>query len=154
MARDKLFMESTKIDPLQTAGEVVSLLVQAGARQIQQEYSSDKKLVGVAFTLEILPGMVRYFKLPVRSEPIFKIINGGRKHYRGNYTTVDREQAERVAWRQLYRWIQAQLAMIEVGMVEAAEIFLPYMQNESGATLFQEFMANSQKLLGEGTSVQ
>jgi hypothetical protein len=150
--KESLFMETTKIDPLRTASEVTSLLVQSGARQISQQYDGKQKLVGVSFTLEVLPGLVRFYRLPVKADPVFKIINGRRKSSwdRTNNATKDREQAERVAWRQTFRWCQAQLAMIHVGMVEAAEVFLPYMENENGETLYQRFLCDSQKALPAG----
>jgi hypothetical protein len=73
--------------------------------------------------------------MPVRVEPILKIL--------GN-----REQAERVAWRQLLRWVQAQNAMIETGMVQAVEVYLPYMViHASGQTLFQRMNDSQFKML-------
>ena len=156
MAKDSLFMETTKIPPERTAAEIIALLVESGARQISQDYDGNKKLSGVFFTLEVLPGVVRAYKLPVRIDPVFKVINGRSKylHARTENHRQDQEQAERVAWRQLYRWAQAQLALIQVGMVEAAEIFLPYMyQHETGRTMFQEFMESTQKMLPAGKAV-
>ena len=145
-------METTSISPQQTAGEVIAKLVQAGARQIAQDYDANGKLTGVAFTMEIAPGMIRAYRMPVRTEPVFKLLNGRRKNSwdRRGKTDADREQAERVAWRQLYRWIEAQLAIIQVGMVASSEVFLPYMQDESGKTVYQMFMENTQKLLSAG----
>lgn len=62
----------------------------------------------------------------------------------------DRQQAERVAWRQLLRWVQAQLAMIECGMTEASEVFFPYMQMLSGNTIYELFKASEFKQLAAG----
>lgn len=145
MARKRLFMESTEIQPERTAGEIISLLVGAGARQISQQYD-DKKIVGVFFTLEICPGVIRGFKLPVRVDPIYRLLGGGT----WNNARLH-EQAERVAWRQLYRWTQAQLALTEVGMAAAAEVFLPYMQDDSGSTVYQHFLETAQKQLTAGS---
>ena len=99
--------------------------------------------------MEVAPNETRLFALPVRVEPVFKILNSNRKYEydRSQKAAQDREQAERVAWRQLFRWCQAQVAMIEIGMVEALEVFLPYLQNESGQTLFQVFKESGMKLL-------
>ncbi len=47
-------------------------------------------------------------------------------------------RAERIAWRQLLRWVQIQIAMIQTGMVDAAEVFLPYME-VGGRTLYRAF---------------
>ena len=75
------------------------------------------------------------FDMPVRIEPIAKLIR-------------DRAQAERVAWRQLLRWVQAQNAMIETGMVQAVEVYLPYVVvHSSGQTLFQRMNESQFKML-------
>lgn len=60
----------------------------------------------------------------------------------------DREQAERVAWRIVKDWVEAQMAILESEMVHMDEIFLPYMVNNSGQTFFQAYRSN-QLLLEE-----
>lgn len=37
------------------------------------------------------------------------------------------EQAHRTAWRIVKEWVVAQMALIETGMVDMEEVFLPYM---------------------------
>ena len=38
-----------------------------------------------------------------------------------------RQQAIRTSWRTLKDWVEAQMALLETGMVTMDEIFLPYM---------------------------
>ena len=38
-----------------------------------------------------------------------------------------RQQAVRTSWRVLKDWVEAQMALLETGMVTMDEIFLPYM---------------------------
>lgn len=142
MPTKTLFMETTCVDPHKTAAEITALLVSGGARQIAMTYGAAGELQGLAFTLVVEGGLVP-FCLPVRTSPIFKLLNGRRKHSwdRNDSAAKDKAQAERVAWRQLLRWIQAQLAMIDVGMVAAQEVFLPYMQNPDGRTVYELFAA-------------
>ncbi|GAG18875.1 unnamed protein product, partial [marine sediment metagenome] len=53
------------------------------------------------------------------------------------------EQALRTAWRQVLRWIQAQIAMIDSEIVSTEEVFMPYLQiKENGQTLFEVFQSN------------
>lgn len=59
----------------------------------------------------------------------------------------DREQAERVAWRIVKDWVEAQMAILESEMVQMDEIFLPYMVDNNGQTLFQAYRSN-QLMLG------
>lgn len=58
-----------------------------------------------------------------------------------------RDQAERVAWRILKDWVAAQMAILESEMVQMDEVFLPYMVNDSGQTLFQCYK-NKQLAIG------
>ena len=46
-------------------------------------------------------------------------------------------QAERTAWRNVRDWIMAQMAIIEAGQVEMEEVFLPYLTDRQGRTLYQ-----------------
>ena len=63
----------------------------------------------------------------------------------------DREQAERVAWRIVKDWVEAQMAILESEMVQMDEIFLPYMLSNSGQTVFEAYR-NNQLALGGGES--
>ena len=44
-----------------------------------------------------------------------------------------------MTWRIIKDWLNAQLALIEVGQAEMAEVFLPYALTNTGQTLFQRF---------------
>ena len=46
-------------------------------------------------------------------------------------------QAYRVAWRNILDWVQAQMALLEIGMAKIEEVFLPYMQDREGVTFFE-----------------
>src|SRR4051812_7041453 len=122
-----LFMETTEISAEKTAAEITSLLVQSGARRLMMECGDNREITGLRFELDV-KGNPWICVLPARVEPIFKILNGRRRSSwdRTQKRDQDQTQSKRVAWRQLLRWVQAQLAMIDAGMVEAGEVFLPY----------------------------
>jgi hypothetical protein len=156
-----LFMETTQVSAEKTSTEMLSLLVQAGAREVLQQFDGNGKLTGLKFALDVRRENVNrtmIFQLPVRVEPVFKLINGRRKYEwdKREQAKKDREQAERVAWRQLFRWCQAQLALIQTGMVEAAEVFFPYCQTEDGRTFWEYALSGGQLLLppAEKTNVK
>lgn len=132
----RLYMETTQIPAEKTAAEICYVLVQSGATNINQQYE-DKRLVGLRWTM-LIAGQTIPFEMPVRVEPIHCTLEkriSPRMRYKADQTKL-RQQAERVAWRQLLRWVQAQTAMIETGMVEAAEVFSPYMSFPQG-TLYK-----------------
>jgi len=54
----------------------------------------------------------------------------------------DEDQARRIAWRQILRWVQAQMALVQTGMVTADQVFMPYiMVDKEGTTLYQQLIS-------------
>lgn len=142
----KLHMETTQVDATKTAGEIIAELVSAGATSINTEYKNGQ-VSGLRWIMRV-NGADVLFDMPVRIEPVFKILND-RRSYPVGCADQDRQQATRVAWRQLLRWVQAQNAMIETGMVQAHEVYMPYLviNHGTGQTLFQKMTESSFKLL-------
>lgn len=144
-----LFMETTKIPAEKTAAEIQHLLAQAGASQIVVDYK-DRELSGLRWTMEIY-GQTIPFCLPARVDPVFQLLlKKLSPHNRNKKSEAVLEQAKRVAWRQLLRWTQAQLALIETGMVKSEEVFMPYMQTFQGQTLFEQLVTTGFKALPAG----
>jgi hypothetical protein len=152
MARKPIFMETTEISAAKTAGEITAKLIGFGAKSIAADYGAGGQVVAMRFILPTRFGD-RLFELPVRTEAIFKILNGRRQggYLQGQHREKDLAQAERVAWRQLLRWIEAQLGMVETGMAQAEEVFLPYLVSPGGQTFFQMFQEHGPKMLGAGS---
>jgi len=155
MATNKrsILNETTEIAPERTAAEINCVLIQCGARSISVDYDAKGGVTGMTFTL-IVNGLPHHFRMPVRTEGVKRLFKERRKKTMGfnayKFEAKDQEQAERVAWRQLLRWTQAQLAMIEAGAAEAREIFLPYLTNDAGQTLFEAIESTRFKALPEG----
>ncbi len=145
-----LYMETTGVAAEKTAGEIISALVTAGATQVNTEYEAGR-IKGLRWIMRV-NGQDRLFAMPARVDPIFKILQG-----RGRNTWLSaaqkqqlQEKAHRVAWRQLLRWVLAQLAMIECGMTEAGEVFFPYIQTAQGQSVFEVFKGGGLKMLAAG----
>ena len=132
-----LYMETTQISAEKTAQEISGLLIQAGASAIRQDLA-DKKITGLSFTL-MVKGEHVPFMLPIRIEPVFLCLQKKiSPKNRVKNAPKQLQQAERVAWRQLLKWIQAQIAMIDTGMVQADEVFFPYVQTGVNQTLYEK----------------
>ena len=58
-------------------------------------------------------------------------------------------QAERVAWRILKDWVEAQMALLDIGMVRFEEIFLPYIETKNGRTVYERLEEKQFLLEGE-----
>lgn len=146
--RKTLFRETTEVPVNRSVGSIQDLLVQAGARSISMEFSVAGKIEGINFSLPVRDRIVK-FALPARVEPVFRMLHKKRAGGRGRFDiAVIRAQAERVAWRQLFAWCEAQVAMIQTGMAEPAEVFLPYaVHTATGQSCFQVFVENTAKML-------
>lgn len=139
-------MQTTGIPAERTAQEISYLLAQAGATAVLTEYGKDKKISGLGFRLRVRETEVP-FLLPVRVNPVFKALQAERSpKNREKKAEEDALQAEKVAWRQLLRWIQAQLAMIDTGMVASDEVFMPYVQTSTGQTLYEKLITSGKYL--------
>lgn len=138
MPRNSIYLETTDVAPEKSAGEITAELVKAGAREISTQYGTEGKVTGMRWAMPVGRQMV-YFAMPAKVDAVFKIL---RKRVTGYFNTQAeaklRAKAERIAWRQLFRWTQAQNAMIQTGMAEPAEIFMAYaVAPGSSQTMFQ-----------------
>ena len=134
---------TTKIDCYQSIGEIQGTLAKHGARQIMIDYDENGKPTGIAFKL-INSNQSQAFILPAN-------IDGVLETFKKQRIKVDREQAEKTAWRNVRDWILAQMAFIESGNVKVDEIFLPYL-TDGKKTLYQAYKAG-QLLIGNGGNV-
>jgi hypothetical protein len=138
MARRTFLMETTEISVDRTSHEISALLVKCGARSLATDYDGAGKIVGLRFQL-VVRGESIWFRLPIRTKALLALL----LRERGRFSA---EQAERVAWRQGLRWLQAQLAFLETEMMKPEEVFFPFRLSPDDVqqTMF-EFFENQQK---------
>jgi hypothetical protein len=129
-----IFMATTKISADKTAGEISSLLSRSGrVKYIQSEYDNGE-IIGISFI--VISGAQEIpFRLPAKWEPVLEAMKKDRRTPRHLLTP---EQARRTAWRQVLRWVQAQMAFIEVGMVDIKEAFMAYLMVSTKQTLYEK----------------
>jgi hypothetical protein len=151
---------TTEIAAQRSVSEIVALLVRKGAQSITHEYFADGRVKSVSFLMQVGDFPVR-FLLPANTEGVAGILKKERPYNysrnRGgidNYYRAQREQAERIAWRILKDWVEAQVALIESGQAEPAQIFLPYAQQPDGRTMYELFLESKQKQLPATTEIQ
>ena len=116
---------STKIDPHRTVSEIAAILVRHGASRIMQEYDGSGNIIALKWSLDGQYGSLGY-AMPVNYDAVYEVLTEEGRIFKGD-AERRKEQARRVAWRILKDWIEAQIALLESGMVEMEEIFLPYM---------------------------
>jgi hypothetical protein len=128
---------TTSIAPERTVAEIQQKLAKAGAFQILHEYRKGTgELIGLSFRIQTPFGNMA-FELPARIEAVEAVLQKQVRKGDCRRGFATREQAVRVAWRILKDWIEAQLALIETGMVSLEQVMLPFAQNDKGQTLFE-----------------
>lgn len=140
-----IYMETTKIDPSATVADITRVLGLYGASSIRVDYEN-KEVTSVSFMIEV-QGQEWPFRLPCRWNGIFDHLQRKRKTNRRKREGEDQLQAKRVAWRQILRWIEAQFALVDTGMVEVQEVFLPYIQTGINETLYDRVRDGGLKML-------
>lgn len=73
---------------------------------------------------------------------------------RDQYAAGHIAQAERVSWRIIKDWVEAQIALVESSQAEMAQVFMPYATDESGGTLYMRFLESNQKRLASGSDAR
>ena len=124
------------VDVYTSLGEIQGALAQHGARQIMVEYDDQGRPTGVAFAIDTPHGR-RGFMLPANIDGVFQVLQRQK-------VKADLAQAERTGWRNIRDWVLAQMAIIEAGMVSMDEVFLPYMTDGRGNTLYQLYQGGQQ----------
>lgn len=122
---------SSKVDVYTSLGEIQGALAKGGARKIMIDYNETGDPVGLTFGL-LVEGQILGFQLPAN-------IDGVLAAFKREKIKVDREQAKRTAWRNIRDWVLAQMAFVEAGNVQADEVFLPYLTDGRGTTLYAAF---------------
>ena len=139
------YMATTSIDPEKTAMEVGKILAMHGATETMTVYD---KGIATALSFRIFQnGKPISFQLPIRADKVLIALKNDRKTPRN---LCQPEQATRVAWRLVLRWVQAQLALVEVGAVDLVEVFLPYAHTGNGKTFYESLVNNGILMLPGG----
>lgn len=125
---------TTEVPASRSIGAVQALLVEAGARAIQTEYDNVGTPTGLAFLMETAYGP-RHFSLPVNAPRVESVLR--RQRVAPRYQTP--QHAERVAWRIMKDWLEAQVAIIRTEMVTLDQVMLPYMRGDNGLTVYEVY---------------
>lgn len=114
--------------------DIQKLLITMGANGIMFDYDSDGKINGLQFRI-VAEGQTMGFKTPLEVDKTIALLKEGRVYKTDwhGYT---------VALKNLLDWLDASLAMIQIRMVKVEQLFLPYMINAQGKTLYEVIKDN------------
>lgn len=136
---------TTEVNATRTIGEISDQLVSHGARRVQVDYDTQRQIEGIAFDFPV-QGINIHFRLPTNAQGVHAVLQSQAGVDRRQKTL---EHAHKVSLRILKDWIAAQMAIVEAGAAQLAEVFLPYAVQADGKTMFQAFEEHQQKLLQE-----
>lgn len=136
---------TTSIAADRTQAEVQGMLARHGASQVMVDYVGGRA-TGVTFTIDTDLG-AKLFSLPVDVDAMRALLiqqdRAGklRSSKMSQAARTSLEHAERVAWRVVKDWLEAQLAIIETRMVKVDQVMLPYLvvDAKSHRSLYDEY---------------
>lgn len=139
---------TTSVPVSRTIAQIQAKLIEHGARAIMMEYGEDGTIKALAFKVKCPTGDLP-IRLPIDAGATLRVLERQADNREIPARYAKEAHAYRVAWRNIFHWILAQLALLETEMVKMAEIFLPYVITPGGQTIYQ-VMAGKGFLLGSG----
>lgn len=143
---DGLLCYTTEIPPEKTVMEIKEQLKKVGVKGVLEDYD-ETGISGLSFIIPVSGNDVS-FRLPLDTEKVIAILKeqalAGKIPRR---FINDKMQARRVGWRIIQRWVEAQIAIIQLKQVKPEQVFLPYAVARDGRTLFQMIEENNFKNL-------
>jgi hypothetical protein len=140
---------TTSVDSEKSILEIQKCLVKHGAHKIVTDYSGTTP-TAVTFCLTMNERLIA-FSLPANHAGVLKAMQKDTKVPRSKCTI---EQAQRVAWRIVKDWVEAQMAIVEAQLADMAEVFLPYAITNNGNTLYREVQNNGMLLLQQSNETK
>lgn len=126
---------TTTVDSFKTVSEIEYILMKHKAKSIMKNYDGES-ITGLSFLIDTGFRQIPV-RLPVKVDECLEVLKREKKNSPRSSIKATREQAERVAWRILKDWIEAQMALLDIEMVEMQEIFLPYIEIQ-GQTIYEK----------------
>jgi len=122
---------TTEVPVERTISEIQKILTKARASAIMTEYGPDALPSALTFRVNV-GGTDINFSLPVKVSGVSAALKRD-----GEYR--DAAHARRVAWRIVKDWCDSQMALIDAGQADLAQVFLPYARMNTGETVYEKF---------------
>lgn len=126
---------TTTVDSFKTVSEIEHILVKHNAKSIMKNYDGES-ITGLSFLIDTGVQQIPV-RLPVKVDECLEVLKKEKKNSPRSNIKATMEQAERVAWRILKDWVEAQMALLDIQMVRFEGIFLPYIETGNGQTIYE-----------------
>lgn len=159
MAKQAIKYQTTEIDPSRSAAEIMGLVERYGASRFEMQWDN-RELAGIRFAvLDEELGEVPLW-LKARTETIEGILRRTSPFSRSRGTMAQweqrtREQARRIAWRQLKDFAEQALLAVETGLFRFTEAFMTSVETtdpETGERTTWGELTHRQAMIGSGAS--
>ena len=147
---------TTEVPATRSIAEITRMLQEGGASAILLENNADREISAVSFRMQTTFGETA-FSLPANVGAVILALNAqikaegqrGRGYKRKIPMSLvnNKAQAERIAWRIVKDWLEAQLAIGQVGAAKLEQVMLPFAVDESGVTFYQRLVNRGGPLL-------
>jgi len=143
---------TTEVPAGRSIAEITQILQEGGATAIMLENAPDHTVSSVSFLMETSFGGRIPFKLPANVPAVMATLNAEiaredsiakiRARYRRKLPRNllnNRAQAERIAWRIAKDWLEAQMALAQIGSARLEQIMLPF-ADMKGKSFYQRMV--------------
>ena len=131
---------TTTVEAYKTVSEIEQMLVKHGAKSIMKQFD-DGMITSLSFLINTGVNDIP-IKLPIRVDDVLQVLIEQKKMHPKAGIKATKDQANRVAWRILKDWIEVQMALLDIGMVQFEEIFLSYIETAGGKTIYEKLEEN------------
>ena len=135
---------TTTVEAVRSAAQIQEMLMRARCQALIMDFDDQMRMKAISFQIQTPHGLLS-FHMPANADGVLKVLRNEKK-LAPRYKTI--EHANNVAWRIQKDWIEAQLAKVQSGMAELAEVFLPYAQQADGKTIYGALKDRQFPLLG------
>jgi len=133
---------TTEVAVGKTMGEITQTLSRRGVNRISTLFDDNGNPTGIGFTMKTDYGF-RDFEFTVNSAGVLAVL---KREAQPRYQNPD--QAARVGWRIAKDWLEAQVALVEIGLASMDQVFMPYMIGDAkGHTVYDLVRAQGLKEL-------
>ncbi len=135
---------TTQVAAEKSISEITAILSRFGARTIVTDYDDNGNVSGIQFVI-LIDSLPLSIRLPCNVDGVEKSLCKAKGV---PHRLMTRLQARRVAWRILKDWLEAQLALFQVGQAEIGQVLMPYaIADAEGRTVYEMFKESHQKQL-------
>lgn len=147
---------TTEVPVDRTLAEISKILRDGGASAVMMEYNGAREVDAVSFRLKETSFGECAYRLPANVPAVILHLNaeiakgkrdGSRRLVLPLSLKNNKEQAERIAWRIVKDWLEAQVAINQVGAAKLEQVMLPFAVDSSGETFYQRLVNRGGPLL-------